>query len=168
MNKTNIKLTLYDIQQLIKIMQEACQLSQKSIIAGGGPFGAVIYRDGIKIGEGHNQVVIHNDPTQHAEIVAIRNACQTLGSFDLSGCILYTSCEPCPMCLGAIYWARIQQVYYGNTRQDAENIGFSDKFIYDEIGREVSDRRIPMMQLCAEDAKIAFEEWADKTDKIDY
>ena len=149
-------------------MQEACDLARKSIQLGGGPFGAVIYCEDWKIGEGHNQVAITQDPTQHAEIVAIRNACQTIGSFDLSGCVLYTSCEPCPMCLGAIYWARIKQVYYGNTREDAAAIGFSDADIYDEIGRPISDRQISMVRRKAEEAKVAFDEWVDKPDKIEY
>ena len=134
----------------------------------GGPFGAVIVKDGKVVGKGYNKVTSTNDPTAHAEIVAIRDACQNLGSFQLDGCEVYTSCEPCPMCLGAIYWARPTVIYFGNTRQDAANIGFDDSMIYEEIKSDISKRKIPMVQVGEQLAIYAFEEWKSKHDKIDY
>ncbi|HTF81042.1 MAG TPA: nucleoside deaminase [Cytophagales bacterium] len=135
----------------------------------GGPFGCIIVKDGIVVGEGFNRVTSSNDPTAHAEIVAIRDACSTLGTFQLEGCILYTSCEPCPMCMGAIYWARPLQVIYANTRVDAAAIGFDDKLIYDEIKvEELSNRRIPFIHVNIPEAKEVFAGWANKNKKIDY
>ena len=141
-----------------------------SIKRGGGPFGAVIIHNVTNelIGRGHNMVAIEKDPTLHAEIVAIRDACRNLNSFILSNCTLYTSCEPCPMCLSAIYWARIGNVYFGNTKEDAANIGFDDQFIYDEIQKPVNERIIKMEQICKEISEKAFSEWIEKDDKIEY
>lgn len=134
----------------------------------GGPFGAVIVKDGEIIGEGSNQVTSTNDPTAHAEIVAIRMACQKLGTFQLDGCIMYTSCEPCPMCLGAIYWARPAALYYACTRMDAAAIGFDDDFIYREINLPDQDRSIPMRSLSREEGLTLFKAWIEKSDKIMY
>ncbi len=134
----------------------------------GGPFGAIIVKDNEIIAEGFNNVTSSNDPTAHAEITAIRNACKKLNTFDLSGCELYTSCEPCPMCLAAIYWARIEKIYYANTKEDAANINFDDDFIYKEFEKNKFERSIPMEQLGRESAIKVFEEWAKKTDKVEY
>jgi tRNA(Arg) A34 adenosine deaminase TadA len=149
-------------------MNHACDLSIYSISHGGGPFGAVIVKDGIEIGKGHNRVVPDKDPTQHAEIVAIRDACRNIDSFDLSGSVLYTSCEPCPMCLAAIYWARIETVYYGNTREDAREIGFDDAFIYEELNREMEKRKVKCIQSHRTEAQKAFAWWKEKEDKTEY
>ncbi|MDJ0736668.1 MAG: nucleoside deaminase [Nostocaceae cyanobacterium] len=152
-----------------KFMQEAIALSLKSVRSGrGGPFGAVIVKDGEIIAKSHNQVTSTNDPTAHAEIVAIRQACQVLQNFELKGCELYTSCEPCPMCLGAIYWARLDRVYYANTKADAAGIGFDDHFIYDELDLSIDKRKLPMIQLMRDEALTAFQEWAEKVDKVEY
>jgi guanine deaminase len=157
------------MKEELRFMQEAINLSLQGMRENkGGPFGAIVVKDGKVIGKGHNQVASSNDPTAHAEVVAIRNACKYLNSFQLDGCEIYTSCEPCPMCLGAIYWARPARVYFGNTRKDAAEIGFDDSMIYDEIIVELSKRKIPMMQLGKELALKAFEEWKNKEDKIDY
>ncbi len=134
----------------------------------GGPFGAVIVKNGEIIAEGYNNVTSSNDPTAHAEITAIRNACKKLNTFDLSGCDLYTSCEPCPMCLSAIYWARINKIYYANTKEDAAKINFDDDFIYQEFKKERGERTIPVEQLCREEAIKVFEDWSKKQDKIEY
>ena len=153
----------------IEFMQRAVELSNLSVASGkGGPFGCVIVKDGKIIGEGHNQITSSNDPTAHAEVVAIRNACQQLNSFQLEGCEVYTSCEPCPMCLGALYWARPSKIYYANTREDAAAIGFDDSMIYDEINVQPEERKIPMIPLGREEAILAFQEWKNKTDKIEY
>lgn len=150
-------------------MQKAIELSLKGSSEGkGGPFGAVIVKDGKIVGQGHNNVLNSNDPTAHAEIVAIRDACKNLGTFQLSDCELYTSCEPCPMCLGAIYWARPKKVYYANTREDAAEIGFDDAFIYDEIPLPISERKIQMIPLGREEAQKAFKFWLEKQDKTLY
>ena len=140
-----------------KFMLRAIELSIQSAKSKGGPFGCVIVKDNKIIAEGHNQVTSNNDPTAHAEIVAIRNACKTLNNFFLKGCDLYTSCEPCPMCLSAIYWSHIDNIYYGNTRMDAKNIDFDDSLIYSEIKKEISDRKIKMSQMNREAALEAFK-----------
>jgi guanine deaminase len=134
----------------------------------GGPFGAIVVKGDKIVGEGYNQVTSTNDPTAHAEVVAIREACKNLNTFQLDGCEIYTSCEPCPMCLGAIYWARPDKVYFANTRQDAADIGFDDSFIYEEIKKEMQGREIEMIQINREEALKAFTEWKNKQDKIDY
>jgi len=150
-------------------MREAIKLSIDNMRAGnGGPFGAVIVKDGKIIARGFNKVTSTNDPTAHAEVVAIREACKALGSFQLDGCEIYTSCEPCPMCLGAIYWARPDKMYYANTKVDAANIGFDDQFIYEEIELDLNKRKLPTEQLLQEEAIEAFKEWHSKTDKIEY
>ncbi|WP_439151393.1 nucleoside deaminase [Winogradskyella sp.] len=134
----------------------------------GGPFGCVIVKDGKIIGRGNNKVTSTNDPTAHAEVIAIRDACKSLNSFQLEGCEIYTSCEPCPMCLGAIYWARPDKVYYGSNQSDAARIGFDDEFIYKEIPLPYNKRSIPFEQLARDVAIEAFEEWTKKEDKIKY
>jgi tRNA(Arg) A34 adenosine deaminase TadA len=150
-------------------MTRAIQLSLENVHAGrGGPFGAVVVKDGTIIGEAANQVTSTNDPTAHAEVLAIREACKKLGAFELLCCEIYTSCEPCPMCLGAIYWARLARVYFGNADADASKIGFDDSFIYREIGQPHSQRKIPMIQMMREEALTAFRVWENKPDKIEY
>lgn len=150
-------------------MREAIRLSLENMRSGkGGPFGAVIVKDGKIIARGFNQVTTTNDPTAHAEVVAIREACKELNSFQLEGCEIYTSCEPCPMCLGAIYWARSAKMYYANTKIDAAKIGFDDQFIYEEIDLYLSQRQLPSEQLLNDEALVAFQEWEDKINKIDY
>ncbi len=134
----------------------------------GGPFGCVIVKDGKIIGKGNNKVTSTNDPTAHAEVTAIRDACKNLNSFQLDGCTIYTSCEPCPMCLGAIYWARPEKVFYGSSQQDAANIGFDDAFIYEEIPLPYEKRSIPFEQLAPEVAIKPFQEWTKKEDKTEY
>ena len=151
-----------------KFMLRAIKLSKESIAKNGGPFGCIIVKNAKIIAEGTNQVTKNNDPTAHAEIVAIRNACQKLQTFDLSGVELYTSCEPCPMCLSAIYWSHIEKIYYGNTRLDAARIGFDDNFIYDELSIDLNKRKIPLKQINQKEALIAFKEWELKEDKIKY
>ena len=150
-------------------MALAIQLSMENVHSGrGGPFGAVVVKDGMIIAEGANRVTSSNDPTAHAEVVVIREACQKLGVFDLEGCEIYTSCEPCPMCLGAIYWARLSRVYFANADADASKIGFDDSLIYREIAQPHSKRKIPMIQMMREEALAAFRAWENKTDKIKY
>ena len=149
-------------------MREAIRLSIENIKQGGGPFGAVIVKDGQIIATGTNRVTATCDPTAHAEVSAIRQAAKDLNSFDLSGCDIYTSCEPCPMCLGAIYWAHIDRMFYGNTKTDAKNIGFDDSFIYDEIDLRIEDRRLKAQQLLPEEAIKAFQAWENDTDKTPY
>ncbi len=134
----------------------------------GGPFGAVVVKDGTIIGEGWNQVTSTNDPTAHAEVVAIRNATKGIQNFSLEGCVLYTSCEPCPMCLAAAYWARLERIYFGNTRTDAAKHQFDDEFIYQEIPKELKNRKIPISQLLGAEAYLVFQEWDLKTDKTKY
>ena len=151
-----------------KFMKLAIELSIKSVKSGTGPFGAVIVKDNKIISEGFNTVTLTNDPTSHAEIVAIRNACKVLNNFSLEGYDLYTTCEPCPMCLSAIYWARINKIYYANTRSDAQKIDFSDSMIYEELNKTIKDRKIPMHQMMREEAIKAFELWDKKTDKVKY
>ena len=150
-------------------MREAIRLSLEKMRAGhGGPFGAVVVRDGQIIARGFNQVTSTHDPTCHAEIDAIRQACRALGSHQLTGCDLYTSCEPCPMCLGAIYWARPARVFYANTKADAAAVGFDDQFIYDEIERPLPQRSIPMQQLLRDEALLSFQAWAAKEGRATY
>lgn len=150
-------------------MRQAIALSQKEMHANlGGPFAAVITKDGKVIAEGFNQVTSTNDPTAHAEIIAIRAACKALNTFDLSNCQIYTSCEPCPMCLSAIYWARIDTIYYANTKEDAADIGFDDNFLYQEIAKPIAERSIPTHRILEEEAIVAFDEWKAKVDKIQY
>lgn len=149
-------------------MQKAIKLSLESMKHGGGPFGAVIVKNGEIIAAESNHVTQHNDPTAHAEVCSIRTACTKLETFDLSGCELYTSCEPCPMCLGAIYWSHISKVYYANTRNDAKNAGFDDYLIYDEISKDIDNRIIPFEQIMRDEAIMAFEEWEGLEDKTDY
>jgi len=150
-------------------MEQAIRLAQEGMDAGtGGPFGAVVVRQGQVIGQGQNRVLADGDPTAHAEIVAIREACAHLGHFQLEDCTLYTSCEPCPMCLGAIYWARPARLVYACGREDASAIGFDDRFIYDEMGKQQSDRRIPTRQLLRGKAWQVMQAWIEKTDKIQY
>jgi tRNA(Arg) A34 adenosine deaminase TadA len=152
-----------------EFMREAIRLSIENVQLGkGGPFAAVVVKDGIIIAQGTNLVTTLNDPTAHAEIIAIRNACKTLGTFQLDECEMYTSCEPCPMCLGAIYWARVSKVIFGNTKQDAASIGFDDSFIYGELNKSFNDRQIPMIQMLREEALKAFDEWKNKEDKVWY
>lgn len=134
----------------------------------GGPFGAVIVRNGVIVGKGYNEVTSTKDPTAHAEMMAIRDACRRLGTFELSDCVIYTSCEPCPMCLGAIYWARLSKVYYANSRADAAAIGFDDSLIYDELGKDIKERNIPMTKVASEIAIKAFELWKQNPDKLLY
>ena len=151
-----------------EFMRKAIQLSIKNINNGGGPFGAVVVKDGEIIAEGTNGVTLLNDPTAHAEVSAIRNAAKTLGTYDLSGCEIYTSCEPCPMCLGAIYWARLKRIYYGNTKREAAEINFDDDFIYKELDLPLSKRKVPALQLLADEAICAFNEWDRQDNKIEY
>jgi tRNA(Arg) A34 adenosine deaminase TadA len=150
-------------------MQKAIELSIDNVKSGkGGPFGAVVVKDGKIIAQGANSVTSHNDPTAHAEVMAIREACKVLGTFQLDGCDIYTSCEPCPMCLGAIYWARPNKVYYANTKKDAAEINFDDDFIYAEIAKPLNERSLQFIQMSRTEALEAFKLWSTKQDKIDY
>jgi guanine deaminase len=150
-------------------MARAIQLSIDNVRSGrGGPFGAVVVKDGRIVAEGANQVTSTNDPTAHAEMVAIREACKKLGAFDLEACEIYTSCEPCPMCLGAIYWARLSRVYFANADADASRAGFDDSLIYRELALPYSQRKIPMIQMMREEALAAFHAWENKSNKIEY
>ena len=151
-----------------ELMREAIRLSIKNVANGGGPFGAVIARDGEIIATGVNRVTANNDPTAHAEVSAIRSASQRLGTFNLSDCEIFTSCEPCPMCLGAIYWARLKKVYYANTKADAKAIGFDDSFIYDELAMPQDKRKLPAEAMLRNEAIKAFEAWQGKEDKTEY
>jgi len=151
-----------------KFMTRAIELSIESVNTGGGPFGSVIVKDEKIIAEGFNKVTSTNDPTAHGEIVAIRKACKNLNNFNLSGCELYSTCEPCPMCLSAIYWAHIDKVYYANTRDDAKKIDFDDSLIYSELLKNVKIRKIPMIQMMREEGLKAFEIWDKKVDKVKY
>ena len=151
-----------------EFMKMAIKLSIENMQNGGGPFGAVIIKDDKIISTGVNRVTTNHDPTAHAEVSAIRAACHTLQSFDLTGCEIYTSCEPCPMCLAAIYWAHIDKIYYGNSKQDAARIGFDDSFIYDELALDPSKRKKTSEMLLSEEAIKAFQEWQSKPDKIEY
>ena len=151
-----------------QMMREAISLASESVKNGGGPFGAVIVKDGKIIAARSNSVTIDNDPTAHAEVNAIRDAARKLGTFDLSGCTVYTSCEPCPMCLGAIYWAHIDRIFYGNNRADAAAIGFDDDFIYRELELPFSRRTVPILPLLQSEALESFRLWDEKSDKTEY
>jgi len=152
-----------------QFMREAIELSREMMRQGkSGPFGAIIVKDNVIVGRGYNQVTANNDPTAHAEVQAIRQACQQLNTFDLSGCEIYTSCEPCPMCLGAIWWARMDKIIYAANRVDAENAGFSDAHFYQELAKENHERSVVMQGLLREEALLTFDEWIKKTDKIPY
>ena len=151
-----------------EFMKRAIVLSIESVDSGGGPFGSVIVKDNKIIAEGSNKVTSNNDPTAHGEIVAIREACRKLNNFSLKECELYSTCEPCPMCLSAIYWARIDKIYYANTREDAKKIDFDDSLIYSEINKNISERKIFMEQIMREEAIKAFELWDKKIDKVKY
>ena len=149
-------------------MREAIRLADESVQRGGGPFGAVIVRDGEIVAGSANSVTIDNDPTAHAEVNTIRQACRKLGTFDLSDCVIYTSCEPCPMCLGAIYWAHISRIYYGNTKKDAADIDFADDFIYKELEQRKEKRFVPLISLLRNEALKTFRAWEAKQDKVEY
>ncbi len=151
-----------------ELMRMAIRLSEENVAAGGGPFGAVIAREGKVIATGTNRVTPDCDPTAHAEVSVIRAAARKLGTFDLSGCEIYTSCEPCPMCFGAIYWARLDRMYYGNDKHDAARIGFDDAFIYEELSLKPADRRLKSAVLLPEEAIKAFNTWETKSDKVEY
>ena len=151
-----------------ELMRRAIELSKQSVRNGGGPFGAVIARNGEIVAEGSNCVTIDCDPTAHAEVSTIRKACKALGTFDLSGCEIFTSCEPCPMCFGAIYWAHLDKIYMGNDRKDAAKIGFDDDFIYQEIALDAKDRKKPSEVLLRDEALEAFKMWDEKVDKTEY
>lgn len=152
-----------------EFMKEAIRLSENNVAEGkGGPFGAVVVKDGKIIARGVNQVTTNNDPTAHAEVVAIRNACEVLNSFQLDGCEIYTSCEPCPMCLGAIYWARPAKLFYANTKEDATAINFDDQFIYEEMARPIEERKLFTRQMLRTEALEAFNNWAASTIKTKY
>ncbi len=152
-----------------RFLQKAIALSRLGMQGGmGGPFGCVIVKDGEIVGEGYNKVTSSNDPTAHAEVVAIREACKKLGTYQLDGCVVYTSCEPCPMCLGAIYWARPEKVFYANTKEEAAAIAFDDNFIYKEINAACADRRIPFIHVPSDQAQQVFQEWQGLEGKKEY
>ena len=152
-----------------KFMREAIRLSIENVQSGnGGPFGTIIVKNGKIIASGVNKVTQSSDPTAHAEIVAIRSACETLGTFQLVGCEIYCSCEPCPMCLGAIYWARPDRIYFANTKEDAADINFDDNFIYNELDVSISQRKLPTTQLLRDEAQMAFTQWRESTAKTEY
>ena len=156
-------------EQHKKFMRRAIEISKNGMDNNkGGPFGAIVVKDGEIIAESYNQVTSENDPTAHAEISAIRKACKKLNSFQLEDCIIYTSCEPCPMCFGAIYWSRVKAVYYACTKEDAAEIDFDDQFIYQELEKNIDDRNIKFINLERENAQQVFEAWKNKTDKIEY
>jgi len=151
-----------------EFMREAIRLADESVKNGGGPFGAVIVKDGKIIAGSSNSVTLTNDPTAHAEVNTIRKACSELGTYDLEGSVIYTSCEPCPMCLGAIYWAHISKIYYANDRKDAGAIGFDDDFIYQELSKDMKDRSTPIIQMIRDEALHTFKAWEEKEDKTEY
>lgn len=161
-SKTDVTMSKEDL------MRKAIELSEENVKNGGGPFGAVIAKDGKIVATGVNRVTPNCDPTAHAEVSAIRAACEKLGTFDLTGYELYTSCGPCPMCLGAIYWAHIDKMYYGNDKHDAKDIGFDDSFIYDELELPASQRRLQSEVLLEDEAIRAFDIWRNKEDKVEY
>lgn len=149
-------------------IEKAIQLALEGIASGGGPFGAVIVLNDIIIGEGNNCVVLHNDPTAHAEIMAIRTACKKLNTYDLSGSVIYSTCEPCPMCLAAIWWSRINKIFYSNDRHDAKKIGFDDEDIYNEVSLPLNKRKLQIEKITTINSKIPFKMWANKEDKVSY
>lgn len=151
-----------------RFMEMAIRLSEENVDTGGGPFGAVIVKDGEVIATGTNRVVPNSDPTAHAEVTAIRNACKKLGKFKLDGCTIYSSCEPCPMCLSALYWAGVERICYGNTKDDAKAIDFDDSFIYDQLELAYEDRSIKCEHFMRDRALSAFQKWENKTDKVEY
>jgi len=158
-----------ELKEHERFMRIAIELSEQNINGStGGPFGAVIVKGGRVVAKSANKVVQQNDPTAHAEVSAIRLACQELGTYNLEGCVIYTSCEPCPMCLGAIYWAHIDKIYYGNTKADAADIGFDDHFIYKELGLPMNERKLQIIQLLRDEALSAFKLWNDSESKTDY
>ena len=152
----------------IRFMREAIRLADESVARGGGPFGAVVVKDGRILAGASNSVTIDNDPTAHAEVNAIRQACRELGTFDLKGSVIYASCEPCPMCLGAIYWAGIERIYYANTRADAAAADFADGFIYEDMGKPLAERTLPIIPLLRDEALHTFRRWQEKADKTVY
>jgi guanine deaminase len=153
----------------VAFMEKAIALATENVTSGaGGPFGAVVVRDGVLVATGVNRVTLNNDPTAHAEVMAIRAACQALGSFQLIGCSVYTSCEPCPMCLAALYWSRCAAIFYGNTAADAAQIGFDDSFLYAEVKKPIEARAIPTLQLLPDQAIASFQAWRERTERIDY
>jgi guanine deaminase len=159
----------YNMDDHKRFMAVAISYAEQNVNEGlGGPFGAVVVKDGEIVAGSGNRVTLSNDPTAHAEVSAIRLACTALNTFDLKGCVIYTSCEPCPMCLSAIYWARLDKVYYGNTKVDAAEIGFDDKFIYDELDKPVEARALPVVQMMREEALGAFKQWRKSVLKIEY
>jgi guanine deaminase len=149
-------------------LRQAIEMAVENVRRGGGPFGALVVKDGVVIAAGANQVTRTNDPTAHAEMVAVREACRVLGHFQLSGCDVYSSCEPCPMCLGALYWARPSHIFFAATRDEAAAAGFDDSFIYREIQLPLSDRSIPILHVADENPRRPFEEWVAKSDKTNY
>ncbi len=149
-------------------MRRAIALAVENVAKGGGPFGAVIVKEGVVVATGVNRVTANNDPTAHAEVNAIREACTKLGTFDLSGCALYTSCEPCPMCLGAIYWAHLDKIYYGANQHDAAEVNFDDSFIYRELELEPAKRHKPVENILHDEALAPFNAWREKSDKVEY
>ncbi len=162
-------LAMSTLKEHQKFMRMAIRLSEKNVEeAKGGPFGAVIVKNGKLIAKSANKVTLTNDPTAHAEVSAIRLACKKLQTFDLSGCVIYTSCEPCPMCLGAIYWARLDTIYYANTKTDAAAIGFDDQFIYEELEVTMQERKLPIVQIMRQEALVAFKKWGNSPLKIEY
>ena len=152
----------------IRFMREAIRLADESVARGGGPFGAVVVKDGRILAGASNSVTLDNDPTAHAEVNAIRQACRELGTFDLKGSVIYASCEPCPMCLGAIYWAGIERIYYANTRADAAAADFADGFIYEELDKPLAERSLPIVPLLRDEALHTFRRWQEKADKTVY
>ncbi len=155
-------------EQDVRFMEMAARIAEENIDCGGGPFGAVIVRDGKVVATGANSVTLANDPTAHAEVNAIREACRRENTFSLKGCTVYSSCEPCPMCLSALYWAGVSRIIFGNTQQDADRINFSDEFLYKELAKPVSERMIPCLHMANGFTIRAFEKWAAKTDKVEY
>ncbi len=152
----------------IRFMNMAAELAERNIDEGGGPFGAVIVRDGAVVATGVNRVTANNDPTAHAEVNAIRNACDKEQTFNLAGCVVYSSCEPCPMCLSALYWAGVSRIYYGCTQEDAELVNFSDRFIYQEFNKPKAERLIPCVKMDSSRTIKVFEKWEAKEDRVEY